>query len=80
MAKSLQISIMVQKDGEEYFAFCPELRSCRSRGITYNQAMDKLKATIRSYITEVHGEIGNVEFHEDLMDPVAPGSDQHYIN
>lgn len=78
MVRNMNISIVVQRDGDEYFAFCPEIKGCRSRGDTYDQAMDNLKDSIREHLSDEHGHVERIEFREDLMD--VQSVDKRYIN
>lgn len=42
-----RFSVMIEKDTEGYFAFCPELQGCYTQGKTYEEALENAKDAIR---------------------------------
>lgn len=47
-----RFSIVIEKDGEGYFAFCPELQGCYTQGTTHDQAMENIKDAIRLHVED----------------------------
>lgn len=45
--KNYRFSIIIEKDKDGYFVFCPELQGCYSQGDTYEEAMENVKDAIR---------------------------------
>jgi predicted RNase H-like HicB family nuclease len=47
-----RMSVIVEKDKDGYFAFCPELQGCYTQGDTYEEAMENIKDAIRLHIED----------------------------
>ena len=46
------MSVIVEKDQDGYFVFCPELQGCYTQGDTYEEAMENIKDAIRLHIED----------------------------
>ncbi len=44
------LTFEIEKDGNEYHTWCPELPGCHSHGTTVKQAMENLKDAIQLYL------------------------------
>ncbi|MDI6780025.1 MAG: type II toxin-antitoxin system HicB family antitoxin [Bacteroidota bacterium] len=47
---SHKVSIVIEKDKNGYYAFCPNLEGCHSQGDTFEEAMENIKEAIELYI------------------------------
>ena len=47
-----KVSVVIEKDEEGYFAFCPELQGCYTQGDTYEEVLENIKDAIRLHITD----------------------------
>ena len=47
-----KFSVVVEKDVNGYFAFCPELQGCYTQGDTYEEALENIKDAIRLHIED----------------------------
>ncbi|HID95587.1 MAG TPA: type II toxin-antitoxin system HicB family antitoxin [Candidatus Latescibacteria bacterium] len=47
-----KFSVVVEKDVDGYFAFCPELQGCYTQGDTYEEALENIKDAIRLHIDD----------------------------
>lgn len=47
-----RMSVIVEKDQDGYFVFCPELQGCYTQGDTYEEAMENIKDAIRLHIED----------------------------
>lgn len=45
-------SVVIEKDSEGYFAFCPELQGCYTQGDTYEEVLKNIKDAIRLHIED----------------------------
>lgn len=45
--KGYNFSIIIERDKDGYFAFCPKLQGCYSQGDTYEEAMENIKDAIK---------------------------------
>jgi len=47
-----RFSVVIEKDSEGYFAFCPELQGCYTQGDTYEKVLENVKDAIRLHIED----------------------------
>jgi predicted RNase H-like HicB family nuclease len=47
-----RFSVVIEKDSEGYFAFCPELQGCYTQGLTYEEVLENVKDAIRLHIED----------------------------
>lgn len=47
-----RMSVIVERDKDGYFAFCPELQGCYTQGNTYEEAIEKIEDAIRLHIED----------------------------
>ncbi len=45
-------SVVVERDEDEYFAFCPELQGCYSQGETYDEALQNIKDAMHLHVED----------------------------
>jgi predicted RNase H-like HicB family nuclease len=50
--KTYRFSIVIEKNEEGYFAFCPELQGCYTQGDTYEEVLENIKDAIRLHVNE----------------------------
>jgi predicted RNase H-like HicB family nuclease len=47
-----RFSVVIEKDSEGYYAFCPELQGCYTQGTTYEEVLQNAKDAIRLHIED----------------------------
>jgi len=47
-----RFSVVIEKDSEGYFAFCPELQGCYTQGLTYEEVLENVRDAIRLHIED----------------------------
>ncbi len=47
-----RMSVIVEKDKDGYFAFCPELQGCYTQGFTYEETIKNIADAIRLHIED----------------------------
>jgi predicted RNase H-like HicB family nuclease len=47
-----RFSVVIEKDKEGYFAFCPELQGCYTQGDTYEEVLENIKDAIRLHVED----------------------------
>lgn len=47
-----KISVVVEKDKDGYYAYCPELQGCYSQGSTYEEAIENVRDAIKLHIKD----------------------------
>ena len=50
--KTYRFSVVIEKDAEGYFAFCPELQGCYTQGDSYEEVLENIKDAINLYIKD----------------------------
>jgi predicted RNase H-like HicB family nuclease len=50
--KNYRFSVVVERDEEGYFVFCPELQGCYSQGETYEEALENIEDAIRLHVED----------------------------
>ncbi len=56
--RNYRFSVVIERDKDGYFAFCPELQGCYTQGETYEDALENMKDTIHLHLEDrlEHGE------------------------
>ncbi|PIP79364.1 MAG: HicB family protein [Ignavibacteria bacterium CG22_combo_CG10-13_8_21_14_all_37_15] len=47
---SYNLNVIVEKDDEGYYAYCPELEGCQTQGDTLDETMANIKEAIDLYL------------------------------
>jgi len=47
-----KFSVVIERDSEGYFAFCPELQGCYTQGDTYEEVLENIKDAIRLHVQD----------------------------
>ncbi len=50
--KTYRFSVVIEKDGDGYYAFCPELQGCYTQGDTYEEALENIKDAMRLHVED----------------------------
>ena len=50
--KLYKFSVVIEKDKDGYFAFCPELQGCYTQGETYEEAIKNIKDAIHLHLED----------------------------
>ena len=61
--KTYRFSVVVEKDQDGYFVFCPALQGCYTQGDTYEEAMENIKDAIRLHVGD------RIEAGEEVSQP-----------
>lgn len=47
-----KFSVIIEKNKNGYYAFCPELQGCYTQGDTYEETLDNIKDAIRLHVED----------------------------
>jgi len=47
---SYNLNVIIEKDDEGYYAYCPELEGCQTQGDTLDETMVNIKEAIELYL------------------------------
>lgn len=59
-----RFTVVIERDEEGYYAFCPELQGCYAQGDTYEETLANIKDAVRLHVedrVEVGEEIPQAE-------------------
>jgi len=51
-----KVSVVIEKDDNGYFAFCPELEGCHSQGDSMDEVVSNIKEAIELYLETLMSE------------------------
>jgi predicted RNase H-like HicB family nuclease len=46
------LSIVIEKDNDGYYAFCPSLQGCYSQGDTYEEVLTNIRDAVRLHVED----------------------------
>jgi len=47
-----RFTVVIERDEEGYFAFCPELQGCYTQGATYEEVLENIRDAIRLHVID----------------------------
>ena len=47
---SYKVSVIIEKNEHDYYAYCPELEGCQTQGDSLEEAIDNIKEAIELYL------------------------------
>ena len=50
--KKRKFVVVIEKDKDGYFAFCPELQGCYTQGETYEEVFENIQDAIRLHVED----------------------------
>jgi predicted RNase H-like HicB family nuclease len=56
MSKLYKVNIMIEKDENGYYAYCPELEGCQSQGNTFEEVLSNIKEAVELYVETLSEE------------------------
>ncbi|MFQ6082880.1 MAG: type II toxin-antitoxin system HicB family antitoxin [Candidatus Aminicenantia bacterium] len=51
--KTYKVSVIIEKDKDGYFAFCPEFPGCYTQGDSFEEALENIKDAVKLYIEDM---------------------------
>ncbi len=48
----LVVPIVIERDGDGYFATCPALQGCHAQGSTYEEALDNIRDAVELHVQD----------------------------
>lgn len=71
----MKVSIIIEKDADGYYAFCPDLPGCQTQGATFEEADANIREAIALYLEtlprEDLGAIGSTVVYSTTVDVAA---------
>jgi predicted RNase H-like HicB family nuclease len=54
--KTYRLSVVIEKDEDGYFAYCPQLQGCYTQGDTYEEALANIQDAIKLHVEDRKAE------------------------
>ncbi len=51
--KTYRLAVVIEKDADGYYAFCPQLQGCHTQGDTYEEALNNVSDAIRLILEDM---------------------------
>ena len=61
-----RITVVIEKDADGYFAFCPELQGCYTPGDSYEEVLENIRDAIRIHIEDRRGDMEDIPHTEAI--------------
>lgn len=53
---SQKVSVVIEKDDEGYYAYCPELSGCQSQGDTFEEVLSNIREAAELYLETLNAD------------------------
>ncbi|ACB50855.1 hypothetical protein cce_1505 [Crocosphaera subtropica ATCC 51142] len=64
---SYQISIIIEKDEDGYYAYCPQLEGCQSQGDTVEEVKRNIQEAIELYLSTLSEEEKETLLNQEIL-------------
>ncbi|MBN1898380.1 MAG: type II toxin-antitoxin system HicB family antitoxin [Spirochaetes bacterium] len=62
-----KVTVIIEKDENGYFAYCPELEGCHTQGDTIDEALANIKEAIDLYIETLSPEEAKQMLSKEIL-------------
>jgi predicted RNase H-like HicB family nuclease len=52
----MKLIVVIEKDKNGYFAYCPSLKGCQTQGDTYEETVENIKEAISLYLEDLRAD------------------------
>lgn len=64
---SYKVSIVIEKDKDGYYAYCPELEGCQTQGDTFEEVLANIKEAIELYLETLSAEERKTLLSQEIL-------------
>ena len=64
---SYKISVIIEKDENGFFAYCPELEGCRTQGNTFEEVIANMKEASELYLETLSEEERRERLSQEIL-------------
>ncbi len=64
--KRYLLNVVIEKDKEGYFAYCPLIQGCYTQGMTYEEVLENIKDAIKLHLEEIEASRGTFSSPESI--------------
>ena len=63
----MKVNIVIEKDKDGYFAFCPVLKDCHSQGDTLEEVLENIKEAVELYLETLSEEEKKYYLSQEIL-------------
>jgi predicted RNase H-like HicB family nuclease len=63
----VQISVIIEKDEDGYYAYCPQLEGCQTQGDTLEEVQENIKEAIEFYLSTLSEEEKKLRLSQEIQ-------------
>jgi predicted RNase H-like HicB family nuclease len=63
----VQISVIIEKDEDGYYAYCPQLEGCQTQGDTLEEIQENIKEAIELYLSTLSEEEKKLRLSQEIQ-------------
>jgi len=63
----MKVNVIIEKDKNGYYAFCPELKGCHSQGESIDEVMENIKEALSLYVETLSPEERDEYFSKEIL-------------
>ena len=64
--KRYLLDVVIEKDKDGYFVYCPLIQGCYTQGNTYEEALANIKDAIKLHLEEIESSHGSLPSTESI--------------
>ena len=64
--KKYLLDVVIEKDKNGYFAYCPLIQGCYTQGETYEEALENIKDAIKLHLEEIGASKQKFSYPESI--------------
>lgn len=64
--KKYLLDVVIEKDKNGYFAYCPLIQGCYTQGETYEDALENIKDAIKLHLEEIEASKQKFSYPESI--------------
>jgi predicted RNase H-like HicB family nuclease len=64
--KKYLLDVVIEKDKNGYFAYCPLIQGCYTQGDTYEDALENMKDAIKLHLEEIEASKQKFSYPESI--------------
>jgi predicted RNase H-like HicB family nuclease len=64
---SYKVSVIIEKDEDGYYAYCPELDGCHSQGDTLDEVMENIREAVDLYVETLSPDERNALLSTEIL-------------
>ncbi|OGX60587.1 MAG: hypothetical protein A2471_03310 [Omnitrophica WOR_2 bacterium RIFOXYC2_FULL_45_15] len=64
--KRYLLDVVIEKDKDGYFAYCPLIQGCYTQGLTYEETLENMKDALRLHLEDITASEGTFSSPESI--------------